>query len=170
MSRQGIVIVSSLVIFVVGIFLMGISNVSKNEPIPYKSPLVEPLEGSRINDMWINIYESGTCGLNLTGSFQGYEDQSIFIIRDSEGHIVYSSPSFPAPSDIIEFDINEPGWYSIEFNIIVTDDSCVELYQYKYQIGPIRPYVHLYYVGAPLAISGIIGVIAGLFVLSGQEE
>ena len=173
MRKRAIVIGLSLVIFLMGIILVGVSNVSKRGLVEYKETLGEPLRGSEIMDTAMNLPEAGTYGINFTGSFQGYEGHPIFIIRDHDGLLIFPGPDFDPlapPPNIIEFDIDDPGFYSIEFNIIVSDDSCVELYQYKHEMGDIRPYVHLFNVGVPVAISGIVGSIVGLFVLSESEE
>lgn len=171
MSRRMIVIGLSSLIFLVGIVLAGLSNVSVEVLVEVKNALIEPVEGSRIGDMMLMlvIENPGTVGVNLTGSFQGYEEQPIFIIRDFEGRLVYSSPYFPAPSNIIEFEIDEAGLYDIEFLIIASNNTRLEIYQYIPEMRSIRVFSYLYYVAAPLAISGIVGVAAGLFVLSEEE-
>lgn len=173
MRKRGIVIILSVVIFLAGIVLIGVSNVSKAGLVEYKETLGEPLKGSEIMDRGMNLPYAGRCGINLTGSFQGREGLPIFIIRDYAGLSVFSAPGFDAsaPSpQIIEFDIDEPGFYGIDFNIGASDDSCVELYQYRYRIGDIRPYAYLFNVGTLLAISGIVGCVVGLFLLSNPEE
>ena len=169
MSRRTKVISLGLLIFFVGIILTGLSNASVAVLVKVKNALIEPLEGSKITDMMVIIENAGTCGINLTGSFQGYVEEPIFIIRAFEGYLVYTSPYFPAPSNIIEFDIEEPGIYSIDFFIIVSNDTRLELYQYTFETRSIRLYLYLYYVGIPLAISGTVSVAAGLFVLSEEE-
>lgn len=174
MSRRTKVIGLSLLIFFFGIFLTGLSNVLIEGLVPYKEALAEPIRGREIEAtlLFFQLWEAGTCGINITGSFQGYEGAPIFIITDLERDLVLLGPEFnvtTSPPRIIEFDINEPGVYRLEFNIIASDDSCVELYQSKYEMGSIRLYVYLYYVGVLLTISGVVGVIAGLFVLSERE-
>ena len=173
MGKRTIVIILGLVIFLAGIVLLGVSIVTKKTLVEYMEPLGEPLEGSEIMDMATYLPYAGKYGINFTGSFQGYEGQPIFIIRDSEGLLVFSGPEFDtsAPSsNNIEFDIDEPGFYSIDFNIIASDDSIVELYQCMYRLEDIRPYAHLFNVGVPLAISGIVANVVGLFVLPKQED
>lgn len=169
MSRRMKVIGLSLLIFFVGIVLTGLSNVLVAVPVEFKIALIEPLEGSSVTDIMVPIENAGTCGINLTGSFQGYVEEPIFVVRDFDGYLVYVSPYFPAPSNIIEFDIDEPGIYSISFFIIVSNDTRLELYQYMFETRSIRLYFYLYYVGIPLAISGTVGVAAGLFLLSEEE-
>lgn len=177
MRKRTILIGLSLVIFFPGIIFIGVSTIPKSGFVQYKEILVGPLGGSEIEDMAIQLPYPGTCGINFTGSFQGYEGQSVFVVWDrSDPHmsrLVFSAPEFHAetpPPRVIEFGIDEAGFYSIDFNIIVNDDSGAELYQYRYRMGDFFPYAHLYPFGVPLAISGLVGVAAGLFIPFKSEE
>jgi len=172
MKKRAIVIISGLIMFLVGIGLIGLSNVTIRGYFEYSEPLGEPLEGNQIVDMAMWLPYAGKYGMNFTGSFQGHEGEPIFSIRDSENYLVFSSPEFDTslPSNLMEFTVDEPGLYIIDFNIVAGNDSRLQIYQFKYRIGDIRPYVYLYYAGVLLAIFGIVAVVVGLFVLSKPAE
>ncbi|UCC33505.1 MAG: hypothetical protein JSW53_00390 [Candidatus Bathyarchaeota archaeon] len=173
MSKRTIAIVSGLILFLAGIILIGISNVTMRGLIESREAVGNPLEGSGIIDMAMNLPYAGKYGLNFTGSFQGHEGEPIFYVRDYQNQLIFAGPEFGPGTTfpiIVDFQIAEPGLYSIDFHIVASNDSRVELYRYGYEAADVRPYVYLFYVGIPLAIAGIIANVVGLFVLSEPKE
>ncbi|MDH5451242.1 MAG: hypothetical protein OEZ29_06615 [Candidatus Bathyarchaeota archaeon] len=178
MKKQTIIIISGLMVFLIGISLIGVSNVSRRGLVEYRAPSELRLEGSEIMDLLYSLHGpedeyAGKYGLEFSGSFEGHDGEPIFLIRDYEDYPVFSGPGFDTntpPSGIIDFPIGTSGFYILDFNVVAGNESRVELYPYKYQIGEIRPYVYLFFAGIPLAISGIVANVVGLFVLSKPKE
>lgn len=165
MRKWTIVIGLGIFVFFVGIMLIRLSMFSRETPVEYKEAL-ETSEGSDITDIAIYLPFAGRCGINITGSFQGSEVEPVFHVRDSDGRLFYSSPSFPLPSSSIEFDIDDPGLYMIYFSVTFDVDSRVEVYQYRYEMGIIYPYENLYNVGLLLAVAGLVASAVGAFMPS----
>ncbi|UCE43721.1 MAG: hypothetical protein JSV57_05050 [Candidatus Bathyarchaeota archaeon] len=173
MVKRTIVIASGLIVFLAGIILIGLSNVTKSGLIERREAFGQPLEGSGIIDVAMNLPYAGKYGINFTGSFQGHEGEPIFYVRDYQNNLIFAGPGFGPGTTfpiVIDFQIAEPGLYSIDFHVVASNDSRVELYRYGYEVGDVRPYVYLFYVGASLAIAGIIANVVGLFVLSEPRE
>lgn len=175
MGKRTLVVGLGGLIFVAGIFVIAASTWSGRGPYEYKQPLAtyptRPATGKDIPPfILVGPFEGEKGGINVSGSFQGDEGQAIFHVRDYEGRLVYPGPPFPPPSNIIEFDI-DPGYYTITFNILFSNDSRVEVYEYRKAIGIIYPHRNLYNIGVFLCVAGIIGSAVGLFMPSkGGEE
>lgn len=170
MRRQTKVTGLGVVIFFFGIIVIGASVWSTQGPIEYKQTLATyptpPATGEDIpTSITIGPFEGIRGGINISGSFEGYQDHPLFRIWDLESELMYVSPSFPAPSNIIEFPM-EPGYYTITFDLFFSNDSRVEVYEYREETGTIYPHKKWYNVGVFLGIAGIVTSAVGAFLPS----
>lgn len=158
-----------VLIFCLGITIIAVSTWSTLGSFRYKQILVTyPLSGTGTDiplSAMIGPFEGIKAGINISGSFEGYQNQALFWVRDLNGNLVYSSPAFPAPSNIIEFYVN-PGWYTITFNLLFNEDSRVEVYEYREEIGIIYPHKSLYTPGVFLSVAGLVASAVGAFIPS----
>lgn len=162
-----------VLIFCVGIIIIAVSTWSTLGSLQYKQILVTyPLSGTGKDiplSAMIGPFEGIKAGINISGSFEGHQDQALFWVRDLNGSLVYPSPPFPAPSNIIEFPVN-PGSYTITFNLIFNEDSRVEIYEYREDIRMIYPHRILYYPGVFLSVAGLIASAVGAFIPSKKHQ
>jgi hypothetical protein len=169
--RRGMKVIGlGVLIFCVGIIIIAVSTWSTLGSLQYKQILVTyPLSPGTGKDIplsaMIGPFEGIKAGINISGSFEGHLDQALFWVRDLDGRLIYSSPAFPAPSNIIEFYVN-PGFYTITFNLLFNEDSRVEVYEYREDIRMIYPHRTLYYPGVFLSVAGLIASAVGAFMPS----
>lgn len=169
--RRGMKVIGlGVLIFCVGIILIAASAWSTLGSFQYKQILVTyPLSSGTGKDIPLSAmtgpFEGIKAGINISGSFDGYQNQALFWVRDLDDKLVYSSPPFPAPSNIVEFPVN-PGWYKITFNLIFNEDSRVEIYEYREDTRMVYPHRILYYPGVFLSVAGLIASAVGAFMPS----
>lgn len=163
------VFILGLLAFSTGIVLIALSGLSKTGLVPYKQVLVRYTAQNFTDAVVVGPFLGAKGGVEIS-SCECQNGQTLFHVRDSEDLLVYSSPTFPPPSYDIEFDIPVPGYYTVIFNFVISNDAYVEVYEYRSEIGMFYPYEELYEIGLLVAIVGIaIGAI-GMFMPSKAEE
>lgn len=166
MKKEFLVI--GIVLMVVGVIFIPVSRLSKEGKVQ-DIQTVASFEG-RYFSRYIELYLEGNKRYNIrwSGTLRGYLiGEPTLEVKDPNANIIYSSDSFPPPSSINFWGVLS-GIYTIDFNVLKSEDTRLTIYKYVDITETTYPYNSLLPMGFLLVVLGVVVTIAGIIIHSKQ--